>query len=232
MRYSKQDDIDTLMSHAYKELQKIRIEYGSALHSRSIPSQLLVDIKNYLENLRSSLEYLAKSMGNAKSDFPVTLSQTEFDNKTSGLDVKAKAVFAKYQKFNDGNWLSNFSTLNNKNKHVGLTPQVRLETRTQSISHQDVSITIGEGASIQLGEGATISLGGATIHGGQTLQVGAPLRGDSRLKMKEEIWVDFIFDNTDIPALSSDISALPFLEESFTKVSSIIQDAELQLSIK
>ena len=84
---------------------------------------MFVEIKDYLGNLRSSLDYLANKF--SKNYFPVCKTELEFNNATNGLDSSLKEVIKKWQPFQNNEWLSHFSILNNKTKHVTLIPQKR-----------------------------------------------------------------------------------------------------------
>ena len=56
------DDINALIEVADEQLQTIETEYNKSLNSQVISPKLPVYIKNYLENLRSPLDYLAKEI--------------------------------------------------------------------------------------------------------------------------------------------------------------------------
>lgn len=60
MIYSKYSDINALLTKSYNSLIEIEEEYKKSLKNKQIDDILLVDIKNYFENLRSSLDYLWK----------------------------------------------------------------------------------------------------------------------------------------------------------------------------
>jgi len=49
--------------------------------------------------------------------------------------------------------------------------------------------------------------------------------------VKTEIitWIDFIFDNTEIKELDSNISALSFLKETLTEIKKIIREIEAHI---
>ena len=56
---SRLDDIEATLRVAEELLQKIMREYGEALTNKTLSAALPVHIKNYLENLRSPLDYIA-----------------------------------------------------------------------------------------------------------------------------------------------------------------------------
>ena len=59
---SRLDDIEALLEVADEQLRKVQAEYNESLKSKAIRPTLPVYIKNYLENLRSPLDYLAREI--------------------------------------------------------------------------------------------------------------------------------------------------------------------------
>ena len=55
----RKEHVDALLEHGKNDLVKIEEQYNNALDATSIPSNLQIDIKNYMENLRSALDYIA-----------------------------------------------------------------------------------------------------------------------------------------------------------------------------
>ena len=53
------DDAQDLAAHAEQALAKIRAAYEASLHQQTISSSLLIEIKNFFENLRSALDFAA-----------------------------------------------------------------------------------------------------------------------------------------------------------------------------
>ena len=53
------DDAKALVQHANEELPKIRKAYQESLSNKTIGAGLLVEIKNFFENLRSALDFTA-----------------------------------------------------------------------------------------------------------------------------------------------------------------------------
>jgi hypothetical protein len=56
---ARKTDIAALLAKADQQLGAIMKEYDSSLHQQSIAALLRVDIKNYCENIRSVLDYVA-----------------------------------------------------------------------------------------------------------------------------------------------------------------------------
>jgi hypothetical protein len=217
---TRKTDIEALLERADKELVKIVEEYNKSLHDKIIDNNLKIDVKNYFNNLRSVLDYLAhdiieKYCPNAnlkdKLYFPITPDQGSFKGTMKksypDLDKNHSNVYNILENIQpykkpENIWLSSFSKINNENKHDKLTPQKKTETKQLNISSGGASMSLGQGASISLGHGASIRMGGLTIPGGQTINTNNPARmfGDG----KQEIitWVDFQFEGTGISVIT------------------------------
>ena len=100
------DDINALLEVADEQLQKIEAEYNKSLNSKAISPKLPVYIKNYLENLRSPLDYLAKEICEKiisktrrdKTYFPISCESSKafavhISKYLPGLDVVNKQLY-------------------------------------------------------------------------------------------------------------------------------------------
>ena len=56
---SKKSDINALLDSIQEEFLEIKTAYDKALQSKELPSGLKIKIKNFLENAKSLLDYLA-----------------------------------------------------------------------------------------------------------------------------------------------------------------------------
>ncbi|MBT7483726.1 hypothetical protein HN680_03055, partial [Candidatus Peregrinibacteria bacterium] len=127
-------DIQAVMKKAKAMLLIIEKEYQKCLTEEEIPEDLLVDIKDYLANLRTALDYLWHKIPSApNSHFPVANSEADFDAKTSSLDEKYAQTLGKFQDYALDSWIRCFNLFRNKNVHFTLIPQKRRETREFSI---------------------------------------------------------------------------------------------------
>ncbi|TAJ32259.1 MAG: hypothetical protein EPO64_01390, partial [Nitrospirae bacterium] len=108
---TRQTDIAALLAKAELQLQAIVKEYSSSLHEQTIAAPLRVDIKNYCENLRSVLDYLAHGIrekhcpaANQKDRFyfPILPDAAQFASQAAkwfpGLQAAAPAVWAELEK--------------------------------------------------------------------------------------------------------------------------------------
>lgn len=231
------DDAAVLVEQAESDLRSIRRAYESSLKAQEISSDLLVRIKNFCENLRSALDYTARGLFEKYGDsstvnprvyFPYARadqdgaafgSSRRVETCIPGLtanrpDIVARLTDIQHYEPNGHSWLPAFMRLVNENKHQGLTPQVRRETKELRISSGGAAISVGEGASISLGPGAEISIGSARIRGGQSFGVGRPPRVEGG-KVEQITWISFHF------ALD-DLAVLPFLESALEGTRSIL----------
>ena len=56
------DDAKQLITHAEAKLVEIEQAYKDSLNDKAIKSELLIEIKNFMENLRSSLDFTAQGL--------------------------------------------------------------------------------------------------------------------------------------------------------------------------
>lgn len=230
-------DAKSLIQHAEEELPKIRQAYSESLNTKSIGARLLVEIKNFCENLRSSLDFAAHglfeqhcapSAKKPKIYFPyATAKQSRAEFEQSGRidacipglsaarpDVVALLLEIQHFGSRGYKWLPAFMELTNENKHQRLVPQVRRESKELRISGGGASIALGQGASISLGAGASISIGGAIVPGGQTFDVNRPPQVQGG-RVEVITWVSFHFETNGEPVI-------PFLETSLKGVQEIV----------
>jgi hypothetical protein len=216
--YSKFVDINAVLKKAKISLNLIEEKYNESLHDQEISAELLVEIKDYLGNLRSALDYLRRKV--SKYNFPICKTEKEFENATTDLNNDLKIAIKKWQPFQNNQWIEWFNTLNNKSKHMTLIPQKRKE---------DVRVTVSSpnnGGSVSWGDGVTF-VGGVSV-------MGVPINPQTQMpvpnnivKTEKIIWVSFEFEHENLPC---GISALPFLKECFDKITKMV--AEMEVLIK
>ncbi len=221
-KYSKFRDINAVLEKVEKSLAEIESKYRDSLQEKIISDELLVEVKDFLGNIKSSLDYLRKKV--SKHNFPVCETEKDFNNRTTDLSPEIKKVIFKWQPFQGNEWLSWLNVLNNESKHVTLIPQERIETKQVKISKGKTGISMSGGASIPMGKGCSISIGGAVIPGGQTISPDSDFFHDKRLSVEKTTWVDFRFNHEKLP---KNISVLNFLKESFKKTRLIVKELEI-----
>jgi hypothetical protein len=208
------DDAKHLIDHCKPTLEKIQTAYNDSLHEKTIKPTLLIEIKNFMENLRSALDFTAhgvydkygdKAKNSGKIYFPYAwtgldkagfISKKIIDSKIPGLPTNRADIATRiesYQHFasSDNSWLPKFMDLNNENKHQQLTPQTRKETKQLNFTSGGAGFSLGEGAGIVLGPGAFIQIGHTIIPGGQTIDTNNPAKFSGA--GKQEIILGFLF---------------------------------------
>ncbi len=156
---NRKSDIIMLIEKSKKMYSTIEIKYKNSLDKKNIDPNLKIDIKNYCENVRSSLDYLAKEIvfkycptanKNDNLYFPICKSKSIFDNKMKksypNLDENNKSLYdylENIQSFNNLNnqWLMDFNTLTNENKHEKLVEQTRIETKQVNVKFNSGNVS-------------------------------------------------------------------------------------------
>ena len=78
-------------------------------------------------------------------------------------------------------------------------------------------MSMGEGCSIQMGSGTSIQMGGATIPGGQKIDVNNPAKILGSAKQEIVRWISFSFQHNNEPVL-------PLLKDSLAGVEKIVSE--------
>ena len=212
---SRLDDIDAVLGVAGELLQEIQTEYDRSLSSKTVSPKLSVYIKNYLENLRSPLDYLASEICEKilsqtkahKAYFPISCENTKafavhIDRNLPGLDTLHPSLYVVLEELQPYSSLGckalpKLSKLVNENKHNQLSPQTRTERR-------GLTINFPSGARISMGPGASISGGGVISSGGGWISpAGGTISGDTPARaggggVAQTVtrWVSFTFTET------------------------------------
>ena len=226
IKFSKFKDIDAVMTKANKMLLDIEQGYLKCLQEEKIPESLLVDIKDYLANLRTSLDYLWCKISNVSNGyFPIANSEKEFNNKKVGVDKKYVDILKRWQSYDENSWIRCFNRFRNKNSHVTLIPQTKEELREFSIkeANSKEKMVTFSGCTFT-GAGNHISVGGMLVPIDLETQFPKNVEG---LDIERKIWVNFLFDGSSISLdFPTGVSALPFLKKSFKNVRQILAELE------
>ena len=217
------------MNKADNLLTNIEGQYSDCLSEEKIPENLLVDIKDYLANLRTALDYLWHKIPLIPGDyFPVANSVADFSAKTKNIDARYVAVLKNNQDYNPNSWIRCFNLFRNKNLHVVLIPQKRTETKEFSVKKTGAKEIMATFRGCTFGgNGNHISIAGVPMPIDLKTQFPVNTQG---LDIERKIWIDFLFDGSSIsPDFPVGISALPFLKESLTKVQNIVSELEKEL---
>ena len=167
-----------LLASARDALPEIEKLYKDCLAEKELNPQLLVQIKNLLENLRSALDYVARDVFDCFCAppasgrpipvyFPIlrrTTTPADFatfvNGRFPGLRDNAPALyecFESYQRYRSpaDEWLLQFNELCQENKHSQLSPQTRHEERCTRFSDKTgASVTWNKG--VQFGPGGSL----------------------------------------------------------------------------
>lgn len=157
MRDSVEDSI-ILFSRAGEMLRKVKDEYKKSSEEGAVSAALRIAIRDYLGDVRSSLDYLAwdifteKCEGNIASNkvervkklinFPIFDTKDTFDSKMAerfnGLTPEIISVLESVQSYQDPSgisWLKLLQELNNENKHRNLSRQKKRTLQNISDLH-------------------------------------------------------------------------------------------------
>jgi hypothetical protein len=205
-------DIEVLFEVSKEALLQIKAEYDASLHKQAVSPKLAVYIKNFLENVRSPLDYIAKEITEKflatprKCYFPVSCqNQASFAahmrQNFPGLDTTSPALYTALENLqayqpSGLRALPKLSKLVNENKHNNLSHQTRTERRS-------LDIQFPGGARISLGPGASISGGGVISSGGSwfspnggTISGNSPIQTGAGFHQTVTRWISFTFTNT------------------------------------
>jgi hypothetical protein len=215
---TRQLDIAALLTKAEQQLVDIMKEYDASLHAKTIHAALKVEIKNYCENLRSVLDYLAHGIRekycpseNPKDIFyfPITPDVKQFTGQVArsypGLQNANVAVWNALEKCQPYQpncvWLGHLSKVNNENKHGALVAQERHETEQVKADFSSGSVSWNP-AQVRFGSG--VRIGGVPVDPSTQLPV-----ANDRLKVTKTTWVDFHFQGIGVSAIALLRDALP-----------------------
>lgn len=240
---SRFDDAKALIAHAEKELKNIEEGYSKSLSEKTLKEALLISIKNFMENLRSALDYSAHALfdkfsstssAKRKIYFPYALetqsledfkkaqlNESKFPGINAHPHVVAELVAVQHFSNAQYSWIPKFMELCNENKHQQLTPQERKEAKQLTISSGTASISLGEGASISLGGNASIQIGRMTIKGNQTIDANNPPQVTGNGSVNVTTWVSFAFSLNKEPVLPLLKSALRGTREIVERLSQL-----------
>lgn len=223
----RQKDIEALFEEAESQLQEIKSEYEKSLNDKEVKPRLKILIKNYLENLRSVLDYIAHDIHDHYVQcgkehiiyFPLRNDPQKFSEAVQRyfhvLQNTAPSAFSfleKCQVFTDsGNEiLFKMISLVNRKKHDQLTPQTREEILTRvEVSRGSASMS-WDPRNVRFGLG--VSTMGVPIDPNTQMPLPEP-----SIQVKKTIWVNFTFDEIGEPVF-------PFLDNILKKCHRLFED--------
>jgi hypothetical protein len=219
----RKKDVISLLNKSREDLKKIKIDYKKALLSKNVPDFLKISIKNFLENLRSALDYIARDIYEIKIKpkskveikrvyFPYGKNSNDFKSRIGSclpnlkkIDNRIYTLIESIQSYKKDDWLYKFCNITNIKKHNLLVPQERIEENETFL-----------GRAVRV-KGGKVAMKDCLIN---NIPVNSknineePLKNfDPRLNPKRIIWVNFKFKNTDI-------KVLPFLQKILSEIES------------
>lgn len=237
----RKDSVKALLDHAANDLsgsdlKNIEKQYNKALSEKKIPTPLQIDVKNFMENLRSALDYMAHDIyeiilkperdkngeqpiekiyfpyGKTENDFKSRIGSSLPNLNNLNLDIFQLIETLQTHKCND-DWLYQFCHILNEKKHDTLSPQTRTETQTMTASAGGASVTMpinNPFFSVHQGQNAQVTLGGVLVR--FTNQGIEPL--GPGLERTITTWVSFNFGG-------SNIQVLPLLKQALKEITEL-----------
>ncbi len=229
-----------VLEEADYQLQEIEELYLRSLHNKELPNRLLVKIKNFLENVKSPLDYSAnyifdtccvqhidpKKLSTKKRNcvFPIKPTSKDFNETIDsrvfeGLRAEREDIvllLEKYQPYQHSMiWIGHLNKLVNPNKHIDLSPQTRVQSNhIRTFDKRGRTLSSFPQGAIHIENCVNVTVDGMPWD--QVNQVPIPIPGRG---VEITSWIGFIFSDLKIPVL-------PSLKSFHTGVTSIIRDIE------
>jgi hypothetical protein len=211
------EDARTLVHHCENKIRFLRNLHGQCLQDQAIKPQFQLEVKSFVENLRSALDYCARGLfekyaeskkANPKIYFPY--AKRGDDRKRFRDDIVERCIpgllasrpdivdhLETYQFFgNSGNWLLILVDITNEHKHEQLTPQLAKEYKRVQIT-----TTIPPAGTV------TIDLKRIPLRAGS----------DEPVRAKAAGWSGFAFANTGVVVIF-------FLENTLQNVGRVVRE--------
>ncbi len=235
---SRENNIKAQIKRATELFTKIEGEYKNSLTAQSIDKELKLDIQTFCEHLRSALDYLAKDIAEIhcpntnsrnKLYFPITSDIISFNNMMNrsypDLNTNCATIYNLIEsiqpfKSNENKWLTQFSKVNNENKHNNLVEQIRTETKTVEVKSKQGGGSVSWGSGVTFGPG--VSVMGVLID--PRTQMPVP---NNTITTTLTTWVDFKFAGINV-------SVIGLLKQTLNEVSRISEEIinEIKNSLK
>lgn len=229
----RKEDIQYLISKCEKKVLPLEEAYKNALHEQKIPVEIRGVVREILIDLRSVLDFLAHEIVETqkikppkKLYFPILADLKSFNSKMTewypNLDNINKPLFdylLSIQPFSKGtrNWIKDFNTLNNTNKHDRIVPHERQEmSYTTTLLHEQ---PVG---GVSWGKRVT-SHGSIRVKGGKMNTKTQLPEPDSNIEVKKVTWIDFHFEG-------SKISAFELVKNAIKGINEIVKEVEKNIN--
>lgn len=240
------EDAKKLVEYSMLKIIDIQNEYESCLKERKIKDSFLIEVKNFIENLRSALDYVAQGLfkkygesenSNVRIYFPYAwneiVNEKNFsdrrlvDKNIPGLTKNRPDIVQKiisYQHFENKNanaWLPKFMKLTKDAKHLHLTKQIKKEKKQRDVIIDGSPIfSVSNSGKIEIGENCIIQKEDKVIKlPPQIIDENHETKIEGSVEKIEIIitWISFHFE-------SIDEEVLLFLKTSLNGVNKIVTE--------
>ncbi len=237
----RKKDVKILLEHVKAKLTNIKKKYDQSLHEKDIPGSLRVDIKNVMENLRSSLEYMAQDVHETlitpyrkiknlkaitKVYFPYGKDEQHFRSSIKhnlpDLEIIKPDIYFLIKSMQphvcNDTWLYDFCTILNDTKHISLSPQIRILNQTYSVGLRDKRAEISASAGAIKAPPGAISIENIPIQFDPTTGIPKETPG---LEISIKTWVCFLFQGTKrkvYPLLETAFHRIEAMSEKFYEI--------------
>ncbi len=219
---NRKSDVNTIITAAEEQYGNIRKGYDRALREQSL--DLRVPVKNLMENLRSSLDYMAHDiyeiccqstrLASGKPDpqniyFPYGRTEADFKSGVSSslpdLANNNPAVYdliISIQPFRcNDSWLYDLCSILNEKKHDKLKAQVRSETEIYTVESEQGSVSV---MANNPNTKVTSMPGAVKIFGvpAEFTSEGIKTAPSDKLTHKRTKWVAFTFEGTNVNVIA------------------------------
>lgn len=225
-------DVNSFILHSKSKLINIEKQYNDSLAQKTISGDLKIEIKNYMENLRSALDYMARDIHEnilgpltKEIKFPYGKNIVDFrsmiNNNLSNLKEVSPETYGLLEKIQDFQnidySIAKFCELCNEKKHNNLIPQVRIEQNETVI-----------GNAIRAGPGSFVAMHNCLINdipiNSENIN-NEPLENfDPRLNVKRIVWVSFKFRDTNIEVMQLLRITLDRISKLYNELYSILEN--------
>lgn len=196
------NQINALIIEMKEQYSVITDLYNKSLSQKDVPVNLQVKIKNFFENAKSTLDYIAHEIANNYNIknkiiyFPICSgdSISSFDRTISknlpNIKLKNTELYnylESLQPYHKNNaWFKSFATITNEKKHVLLSPQKIQKEKRVIAKSTSGSVVSWNPERVHFGDGVYIN--GVKVDPNTQ----RPLSTPSSIVI-DEIWVSFLF---------------------------------------
>lgn len=236
------EDALNLIDYSRAGFNLLKLEYGYCTDIKTVTPGLPVMIKNFLQNVRSALDFsshaLYKKFGDQSKSaktihFPYAwlgATEKEFEKKVDinlpGIKNSRPDIYQilnSYQYYNsdDNIWLPEFMELINDNRYADLAiePIEDVDQLVSDFGIQGAGLIIRGGGVIEMGENASIESEYGSIKGEQTISIETSALKNQQGTIKSEISKHVL-----IYFESNGEEVIAFLDEVLHRVSLITSD--------